>query len=238
MRLYPAIDIKGGQCVRLRQGEFKQADIYSNTPFKVAQEWELAKASYIHVVDLDGALAGEFINRSAILEIVNAVSIPVQTGGGIRSIRDIEDRLNLGIKRVIIGTKAIQHPEFVRDAIKEFGAEHIVVGIDAKDGFAAIEGWEKVSENSAVEVAKQMKEYGVKTIVYTDIAKDGMLKGPNISYTNKMALETGMDIIASGGVSSIEDLVKLSELPIEGAIVGKALYENRINLKEAVKMFE
>ncbi|GMQ58906.1 1-(5-phosphoribosyl)-5-[(5-phosphoribosylamino)me thylideneamino]imidazole-4-carboxamide isomerase [Vallitalea sediminicola] len=238
MRLYPAIDIKNGKCVRLKQGKFNEQTIYSNDPYVIAKKWVDNGASYIHVVDLDGALDGNWTNKDAIKKIVDSVNIPVQTGGGIRSIRDIEDRLSVGITRVIIGTLAVKNPSFVKDAVKKFGSDRIVVGIDAKDGMVAINGWEELSVVSALDLCKQMRGYGVKTIVYTDISKDGMLIGPNIDYTKYLIDETGLDIIASGGVSSIKDLKDVEIINAEGAIIGKALYTNTIDLKEAISLFE
>lgn len=238
MRLYPAIDIKNGQCVRLRQGQFSDVLVYSNTPSNVAKKWEACGASYIHLVDLDGALAGHSVNDEAIKEIVATVKIPVQVGGGIRSVKDIEHKLNLGVSRVIIGTKAVESPQFVKEIINCFGADKIVIGIDAKNGMVAIEGWEKVSNYNAVSLALEMKDMGVKNIVYTDIAKDGMLQGPNIEHTKEMVDVTGLNIIASGGVSSMKDLEVLNSIQTAGAIIGKALYENRIDLKEAIKRYE
>lgn len=238
MQLYPAIDIKNGQCVRLRQGQFHDVEVYSNTPAKIGKTWEAQGASYIHLVDLDGALAGHSINDEAIREIVNNVTIPTQVGGGIRTIKDIENKLNLGVARVIIGTKAVENPAFIKEAINAFGAEKIVVGIDAKNGLVAISGWEKVSNYNAVSLALEMKECGVKTIVYTDISKDGMLQGPNIEHTKLLADTTGLDIIASGGVSCLKDLELLRDIHIQGAIIGKALYENRMDLGNAIELFE
>ena len=238
MKLYPAIDIKNGQCVRLRQGQFHDVEIYSQIPARVAKVWEEEGASYIHIVDLDGALAGRMVNETVIRNIIETVGIPVQTGGGIRTREDIEQKLAMGVSRVIIGTKAVENPEFIREMIHQFGADKIVIGIDAKNGMVAVEGWEKVSSLSAVDLAMQMKKIGVKTIVYTDIMKDGMLLGPNLEYTAEMVRTTGLDIIASGGVSSMNDLVSLSELGAGGVIIGKALYEKRINLRDAVQQFE
>lgn len=238
MKLFPAIDIKNGQCVRLRQGSFRDVLVYSNVPFKVAKEWEAYGASFIHVVDLDGALVGHTVNEKAIKEIVDNVNIPIQLGGGIRSIKDIENKLNLGINRVIIGTKAAIDPGFMKEAISIFGPERIIAGIDAKDGIVAVEGWEKLSNYNAVDLALEMKKVGVETIVYTDIAKDGMMQGPNIHYTTEMVEETGLKIIASGGISSMKDLEILDEHKVYGAIIGKALYENKIDFKQAITIFE
>ncbi len=238
MLLFPAIDIKNGQCVRLRQGSFQDVLVYSDTPLKIAKQWEAAGASFIHIVDLDGALVGHSVNDEVIKMIVSEIRIPVQVGGGIRTIKDIENKLNLGVERVIIGTKAVKDPGFIKEAIAKFGRERIVIGIDAKDGMVAIEGWEKVSEYTAITLALEMKKYGVNTIVYTDISKDGMLEGPNILHTKELADTTGLNIIASGGVSSLKDLEMLAEQDIYGAIIGKALYENKVDLRKAVELCE
>lgn len=238
MQLYPAIDLKDGNCVRLTQGLFEQAKIYSHTPADMAREWENQGATFLHLVDLDGALAGRSVNEPAIRSILKAVSIPVQIGGGIRSRDGVASMLELGVKRVIIGTKAAKNPEFIGEVVEEFGTDCIVAGIDAKDGKVAIEGWEKLSCLSALDLCKKMKDFGVQHIVYTDISRDGMLTGPNVPATKELTRETGLDIIASGGVSSMEDLRRLYEEGIKGAIIGKALYEKRIDLLEAIRCFE
>ncbi len=238
MQLYPAIDLKDGNCVRLTQGLFEQAKIYSHTPADMAREWENQGATFLHLVDLDGALAGRSVNEPAIRSILKAVSIPVQIGGGIRSRDGVASMLDLGVKRVIIGTKAAKNPEFIGEVVEEFGTDCIVAGIDAKDGKVAIEGWEKLSCLSALDLCKKMKDFGVQHIVYTDISRDGMLTGPNVPATKELTRETGLDIIASGGVSSMEDLRRLYEEGIKGAIIGKALYEKRIDLLEAIRCFE
>ncbi len=238
MQLYPAIDLKDGKCVRLRQGEFKEATVYSDAPEKVARYWQEQGATFLHLVDLDGALAGHSVNEPVIRGIVEAVTIPVQIGGGIRTREDVENMLSLGVKRVIIGTKAVECPEFLKELTEAFGEEAIVAGIDARDGYVAIQGWEQVSQITALELGIKMKEYGIQHIVYTDISRDGMLKGPNIEATKAMTRVTGLDVIASGGVSSMEDLEHLSKEGIQGAIIGKALYENRIDLKEAVIRYQ
>lgn len=238
MQLYPAIDMKNGQCVRLRQGAFKDITIYSDAPEKVAAHWQEKGASFLHLVDLDGALAGYSVNEEVIRRIADTVSIPIEIGGGIRSKEAVERMLDLGVRRVIIGTKAAEHPEFLRDMVRTFGEEAIVAGVDAKDGMVAVEGWEKVSSLTASDLCLTMKEYGVRHIVYTDISRDGMLSGPNVEATRKLTEETGLDIIASGGVSCMEDLKCLHEAGIRGAIIGKALYVNRIDLAEAVRLYE
>lgn len=238
MKLYPAIDIKNGQCVRLRQGKFDDVIIYSNNPVDIAKEWEASGASFIHLVDLDGALCGHAVNAEVIKKITSTVNIPVELGGGIRTIKDIEDILALQVTRVIIGTKAAENPNFIKEAIDKFGADRIVAGIDAKDGLVAIHGWEKVSNIKAIDLCMEMKKIGVKTIIYTDISKDGMLSGPNVYQTKLLSDQTGLDIIASGGVSGLQDLEHINDAGIHGAIIGKALYEKKIDLRQAVAMFE
>ena len=238
MKLYPAIDMKDGRCVRLQQGRFDQVKIYSDSPAEVAALWESKGASFLHLVDLDGALRGRSVNAECIRQIVQTVQIPTELGGGIRTLNDIEEVLELGVYRAIIGTKAVEDPDMLRQAVERFGAEHIVVGIDAKDGMVAVNGWEEVSQVSAMELALQMKEMGVKTIIYTDISRDGMLSGPNVEATKRLSDATGLDVVASGGVSCMEDLRKIHEAGIHGAIMGKSLYEGRIDLAEAVMEFE
>lgn len=238
MQLYPAIDIKDKKCVRLKQGLFDQVQVYSEDPVQVALEWERAGASFIHLVDLDGALQGRGVNRDVICDIVRSVHIPVQLGGGIRSLSDMEEVLNMGVFRGIVGTKAVTDPKLLKKMVDSFGPSHVVCGIDAKNGLVATQGWVDVSNISAIELALQMKVYGVRTIVYTDISKDGMLTGPNVSATKTLSDATGLDIIASGGMSCMDDLQAISDAKIHGAIIGKALYEKRIDLKEAVLRFE
>ncbi len=234
MIIYPAIDIIDGNCVRLTQGKFDDVTVYEKDPVKVAKNWEAQGAEFIHVVDLDGALKGRGINRKKILEIAKSVNIPVQTGGGIREMSDVCELLSGGVERVILGTAALKNPDFVRDAVKKYG-DRIAVGIDAKDGFVAVEGWEKVSTVRALDFANKMSEIGVRHIIYTDIATDGMLKGPNFSANQNLASEVDCDIIASGGVSSNDDIYNLIPTGVGGVIVGKALYTGKVNLAEAIK---
>lgn len=238
MQLYPAIDMKGGKCVRLTQGLFDNVKVYSDTPADMAKLWVSQGADFLHLVDLDGALAGRSVNEAAIRAIVEQVSVPVQLGGGIRSAEAVRNMLALGITRCIIGTKAVEQPDFIRELVEEFGPERIVVGVDARDGMVAVQGWEKVSTVTAVDLCMQMKQYGVRHIVYTDISRDGTLTGPNVAYTKMLTDETGLDIIASGGVSCMEDLITLHDSGIRGAIIGKALYEKRISLPDAVARFQ
>ena len=238
MKLYPAIDIKDGQCVRLKQGVYDDKTVYADEPWKVAKEFEAAGAKFIHLVDLDGAREGRSVNDEAVRKIIENVSIPVEIGGGIRTTEDIYSKMKLGVSRVIIGTEAVRRPEFVRESVLEFGPQKIVVGIDAKDGKVAVSGWEEISRISAVDLALLMKDMGIENIIYTDISKDGMLSGPNIDQTKILAEETGLNVVASGGVSSADDLRKLAEAGIYGAILGKAIYEHKVDLKEIAKEFE
>lgn len=234
MRIYPAIDIKDGKCVRLYKGRFDDVTVYGDSPAEMAKKWEAQGGEYIHVVDLDGALKGHGVNADKIREICESVSVPVQTGGGIRTMEDIEAKLACGISRVIIGTKAVSDSEFVKRAADKYG-DKIVIGIDAKDGMVAVEGWEKTSDFTAVEFAKKMVSLGIKTIVYTDIATDGTLSGPNAAAMREMAAAVNADIIASGGVGSLDDILSLKDTGVEGVIVGKALYTGRVDLAEAVR---
>ncbi len=238
MILYPAIDMKDGQCVRLQQGRFDKVTVYEADPAKMARRWESLGASWVHVVDLDGALKGKGVNTEALRAAAQAVSIPVQTGGGIRCLDHIEEKLAAGVRRVIIGTAAVKDPAFLKAALGEYGPERIVVGIDAKDGMVALEGWEEVSGTTAADLGRAMKDLGVTTVVYTDISRDGMLCGPNVQATRALMRETGLTVIASGGVSSMDDLASLYEAGIPGVITGKALYEGRINLEKAILRFE
>jgi len=235
MIIYPAIDIKDGKCVRLVQGRFDDETIYSDDPVEVALKWERFGAQFLHVVDLDGARTGEPRNAKVISEIAARVSVPVQMGGGIRSVDKVEAVLNSGIKRVILGTSAIKDPELVRIVLKEYG-DSIAIGIDARDGMVAIEGWEKTSDFTAVEFARKMQSLGAKTIIYTDISRDGMLSGPNLKAMEEMAGAVDIDVIASGGVGRIEDISNLKNTGVSGVIIGKALYTGNVDLKQALEI--
>lgn len=235
MRIYPAIDIKDGKCVRLLRGNFDDITVYGDDPVKMAEKWEKLGGEYIHVVDLDGALKGRGVNENVIKEICASVSVPVQTGGGIRTFEDIERKFKCGISRVIIGTKAVSDMRFVKEAVSRYG-DGIVIGIDAKDGMVATEGWEKTSGFTAVEFAKMMVDLGVGTIVYTDIATDGTLMGPNTDAMARMVRETGIKIIASGGIGNTEHIKSLVPTGVEGVICGRALYTGDVELPEAIKV--
>lgn len=231
MIIYPAIDIKGGKCVRLTQGLKDQEKVYYDWPQEVARLWQEKGARWLHVVDLDGAFGGRARNYEIVKEMVTSATIPIQIGGGIRSLENIEAWLALGIKRVILGTKALEDPVMLKEALKRF-SEEIVVSIDAKNGLVTTEGWVKTSSIKAVDFAMRLEEQGVRRIVYTDISRDGMLSGPNFEALESLKGAVGLEIIASGGISSLKDLTALQRMGIEGAIVGKALYEGRIDLAE------
>ncbi|MDO4618928.1 MAG: 1-(5-phosphoribosyl)-5-[(5-phosphoribosylamino)methylideneamino]imidazole-4-carboxamide isomerase [Clostridia bacterium] len=235
MRIYPAIDIKDGKCVRLFKGDYDKVTVYGDSPREMAVKWATEGGEFIHVVDLDGAKAGTGVNAEIISEICKSVSVPVQTGGGIRTMADVENKIASGVNRVIIGTKAVRDESFVKDAVEKYG-DKIVIGIDAKDGMVAVEGWEEVSEFGAVEFAKKMESLGVKTIVYTDIATDGTLRGPNVEAMREMASSVNMDVIASGGIGNIEHIKSLLDTGVEGVIVGKALYTDSVALADAIKV--
>ena len=234
MTIYPAIDIIDGKCVRLVQGDYSQKTTFSDSPLDVAKKWRSMGGEFIHLVDLDGAKSGDTPNFELVTRIAKALDIPVEIGGGIRNMETVDKYLQNGVFRVIIGTAAVKNPEFVREAVEKYD-DRIVVGIDAKDGMAAISGWEDVSEAPALGLARRMRDYGVKSIIYTDIATDGMLGGPNIEAMREMKNNVDVEIIASGGVSSIDDVRKLKETGVEGAIIGKALYTGDIDLKLAIE---
>ena len=238
MKLYPAIDLKAGQCVRLLQGNYDEVTVYGNHPGEMARKWENLGGDFLHIVDLDGAKAGKSINGKAIREIVKSVQIPIELGGGIRSLEDIQLQLDRGVQRVILGSAAIKNKELVKMAIETFGAERIVVGVDAKGGKVAVEGWLEVTDTTALSFCQELEKMGVQTVIYTDIAKDGMMQGPNIEETKKLVEETHLQIVASGGVSSLEDLKALERIGVHGAIIGKALYTGAIQLEEAVALFK
>ena len=236
MKIIPAIDIQNGNCVRLRQGDFSQETIFNNSPLDIAEKWVKDGAQRLHIVDLDGARLGEPINIDLISKICKTFpSIPVQIGGGIRDIETARKYINAGASFIIIGTKAVEDPNFVKDLCSEFHKK-IIIGIDAKNGEVATEGWVSNSKVNAISLSKKFEDFGVSEIVYTDIEKDGMMGGLNIKATVELAKEINIPVIASGGVSSNDDLKKIinyEKFGISGVIVGRALYENKINIKEA-----
>lgn len=233
MILFPAIDIRGGNCVRLTQGDYNREQIFGD-PIEMAMNWEKQGAEWLHVVDLDGALKGADINFKVISGIIQKVQIPVQVGGGIRSIENIEKYLEIGVERVILGSAAIYNSELVKEAVQKYG-NRIAVSIDAKNGLVATDGWTKASGVEAFDFVQKLASVGVETIIYTDIAKDGMLNGPNFSEIGKVNSKTNLKLIASGGVSSHADLYRLLDLNVYGAIIGKALYTGDIEFVTAVK---
>lgn len=236
MLIIPAIDLKDGACVRLKQGRMEDDTMFSNDPIGVAAQWVAQGARRLHLVDLNGAFAGEPVNG----EIVRAIAtrwpqLPVQIGGGIRSLETIEAYVRAGVSYVILGTKAVKEPSFVRDACKAFPGR-VIVGIDAKDGWVATDGWAEVSSVQAVDLAKQFKADGISAIVYTDIARDGMMQGVNVEATAKLARDSGLPVIASGGVTNLDDVRRLLSVQGEGVIgtiTGRAIYEGTLDLAEA-----
>ncbi len=240
MIIFPAIDLRGGKCVRLIQGDFDKETVYSDDPQATARKWQAAGAKFLHVVDLDGARAGSPQNLDAIQKILDAVDIPIEVGGGIRTLDDMERLLTLGVRRVILGSVAVENPALVAEAVFRFG-DRIVVGIDAKGGFVATHGWEKSSAVTVVELVKQIAAAGVKTIIYTDISKDGMLSGVNAAAFAELAEKSGAQIVASGGVKSIEDIRALKAVEsagVVGVIVGKAIYTGSLDLQSAIELAE
>lgn len=238
MIIYPAIDLKGGQCVRLYKGDMNQDTVYNDNPGAQGLDWARAGFSWIHVVDLDGAVGGAPVNHEAVQNIIEAVDIPVQLGGGIRTMADIERWINEGVNRVILGTVAVRDPELVKKACYEFPGQ-IAVGIDARAGKVAVEGWVEESDIEATALAHMFEDVGVSAIIYTDIDRDGTGQGVNIVSTIALAQSTSIPVIASGGVGSVKDLELVrdaGQYGVEGVVVGKALYDGRISPQEALKV--
>lgn len=238
MIIYPAIDIRGGRCVRLTEGRFDAETVFADDPAEMAQKWAALGAEYLHLVDLDGALAGEGKNVSVVERILNNVKIPVQLGGGIRNLQTIEKLLALGVNRVILGSAAVNNPQLVEEACRKYSG-HIAVGIDAKNGEVAIEGWGQGGGVTAVELAQKMAQYGVDKIIYTDISRDGMLSGVNVEATAALARACGVPVIASGGVASLEDIRRVKTVEgdgVCGCIIGKAIYTGAVDLQAALAL--
>ena len=238
MIIFPAIDIRGGKCVRLLKGDFAKETVFSDKPEEMAKKWQAQGAEVLHLVDLDGALAGKPQNLATVKKILTAVDIPVELGGGIRTLESIDEVLKLGVRRVILGSVAVRDPELVKTACAKYG-DRIVVGIDAKDGIVAVDGWGVSGDVEATALAKEMKKAGVKTIIYTDISRDGTLSGVNVEATAKLARESGVAVVASGGVKSIADIEALKpyeKAGIEGVIVGKSIYMGTLDLAEAIEI--
>ena len=234
MNIFPAIDLLGGQAVRLVKGDYGKVTVYSNSPAEVARSFEESGASFMHVVDLDGAKDVSTVNFDTIKEIVSATSLSVEVGGGIRNIETVERYISIGVDRVIIGTAAVKDPDFLKAAVEAYG-EHIAVGVDIKDGMVAIKGWTEISEFSCYDFCEMMQKIGVKTVICTDISKDGMMSGTNLELYAELGKRFDMNIIASGGVSSLEDVRALARMNVYGAILGKALYTGAVDLKDALK---
>lgn len=238
MVIFPAIDIRDGKCVRLFKGDFAQETVYGDKPEEMALKWQSLGGEFLHLVDLDGARAKKPVNLEVIKKIVAAVKIPVELGGGIRTMENIDEVLSLGVRRVILGSVAVQNPDLVKEACAKYG-DRIVVGIDAKDGIVAVDGWGVSGNVEASVLAKKMAEAGVKTIIYTDISRDGTLSGCNVEATAKLAEVSGINVVASGGVSNIEDIKALlpyADKGIEGVIVGKSIYTGSLDLQEAIRV--
>ena len=234
MIIYPAIDIKDNQCVRLCKGVYENTTVYFENPLEAAKKWQSAGTCYLHLVDLDGARYKKPCCKDIILEIAAETGLFIEVGGGIRTYQTAEEYLTAGISRVIFGTSAVTAPHEIEKTASNFPGK-IAVGIDAKDGFAAIDGWIDTSKTDALELAKKAESMGADTIIYTDIATDGMLSGPNLKAMEQMKRHVSVNVIASGGISSIKDLIRLREIGVDGAIVGKALYTGSVDLKEALQ---
>ena len=234
MEVIPAIDLKDGRCVRLFQGDFDQETVFSDDPLATALAWEAQGGHRLHVVDLDGAIQGKPVHLTIIASIVNSLSIPVQVGGGIRDLAAAEAWLAAGVDRVVIGTAAVRDPDMVREVCHRHGNERVVVSVDAKDGLVAVQGWKEASTTTVFELAEQMASIGVVRLLYTDIARDGALTGPDFKINERLVNETGLAIQASGGVASVEHVQRLVSTGVEGVIVGRAIYTGAVNLADAV----
>jgi phosphoribosylformimino-5-aminoimidazole carboxamide ribotide isomerase len=238
MIVFPAIDMRNGKCVRLRQGRTEQETIYFEDPVAVAEQWQSEGAEWLHLVDLDGAMSSGANNRGTAKKIFQTLTIPVQFGGGVRKMSDLQEVLQLGASRVVLGTAAVEDFDFLSKAVARF-SDQIVVGLDARDGLIATKGWKQVEQLQALEFAKTLSRTGLLRIVYTDISRDGTLTGPNLETTRQVAESSGLKVIASGGMSSLEDLRRLKPLEVcgvEGVIIGKALYERRFSLRQALAL--
>ena len=233
MNIIPAIDLIGGKAVRLMKGDYNKVTVYSDTPVEVAKYFESCGASFIHLVDLDGAKDGSTANFNTIRDIVDSTSMSVEVGGGIRNIETVKKYIDIGVDRIIIGTAAVTDPDFMIEAVKYY-PENIAVGIDIKDGYVAIKGWTEVSAYSCFDFCEKMQNIGVRTVICTDISKDGMMSGTNHGLYSELSKKFNMNIIASGGVSSLDDVKRLSKMDIYGAILGKALYTGAVDLSEAI----
>ena len=240
MIIIPAIDIKGGKCVRLEQGLMNKETIFSNNPEEMAFQWKRKGARRLHIVDLDGAVYGKTVNKKAIKKILDTVSIPVELGGGIRDLDTIQEYIDLGIDKIIIGTIAYKNPHLVEMACKRYPGK-IIVSIDSKDNYVSVEGWTEPTSVTAIDLAKRFEDMGIAAFIYTDIKRDGMRSGPNIDGIRKFAKGINVEIIAAGGISSIKDierLLLLKKYGVSGIITGRALYDGSINLEEAIDIID
>jgi phosphoribosylformimino-5-aminoimidazole carboxamide ribotide isomerase len=235
MQLWPAIDLLGGQCVRLKQGDYAQETVYCDDPAQMAKHWVSQGAEYLHLVDLDGARDGRPTNLPSVKAILAEVNVPCELGGGIRDEATIKLLLDAGLSRLVLGTRAIADQDWFRNIVRKF-PNKLVLGIDAKDGYVATHGWIEVSKVRAVELAKQFESEPLAAIIYTDIATDGMLAGPNLKAMDEMRRSVQLPVVASGGVTTVEDIRQLAALPMTGAIIGRALYENKLDLREALQV--
>ena len=234
MEVIPAIDLKNGRCVRLFQGDFNQETVFSDDPLATALSWEEQGGHRIHVVDLDGAIQGRPTHLEVITSIVSNLRIPVQVGGGIRDLRSAETWLDAGVDRIVIGTAAVRDPDMVQEICRKFGSERVVVSVDAKEGLVALQGWKEASTTTVFQLASQMAQLGVVRLLYTDIARDGALSGPDFITNERLVIETGLAIQASGGVASVEHIKDLVPTGVDGVIVGRAIYTGGVSLSEAV----
>ena len=237
MEIIPSIDIKDGKVVRLYQGDFGRETVYSQEPANVALRWEDAGAPRIHVVDLDGARTGYIANLKAIESLISEVTIPVQLGGGIRSLETAQRLLEIGVQRVVFGTAAVRDPELVELACRDLGSEVVIVGVDARDGMVAVQGWSETTSMAVSSLIQKMARVGVGRFIFTDVATDGTLQGPNVLAVQELSAIRGVKIISSGGIGSVDDIELLTDTGIEGVILGSSLYQGTIDLKEAVRRF-
>ena len=238
MEVIPAIDLRGGQVVRLYQGDFSRETVYSGDPVAMAAEWQNAGVARLHVVDLEGARQGRLVNTRAIEAVLEAVRVPVQVGGGVRSMETAKGLLEMGAARVVFGTAAVRDPDLIEAACSKLGSESVVVGVDARNGKVAVQGWQHTETNEAVDLMKSMVSLGVNRFIYTDIEADGTLAGPNLGSVAALMKEFATPIISAGGISSMEDLFALSEMGVEGVIIGQALYQGKIDLRKAASLFQ
>lgn len=238
MEIIPAIDIRGGQCVRLYKGDFDLETVFSDDPKAIALQWQAEGAQRLHLVDLDGAKTGTPQNLSIIKTITDNLDIPIQMGGGLRSIESITAVMDLGVERVVLGTSAVEDPDLVENVMKKFGSQAAVVGVDARDGLVAVRGWVENSVTRAVDLVKRMVDLGVSRFLYTDISRDGTLTEPNFAEVSEVIKTSSVAILASGGITSLEHLRHLNEIGAEGAIIGKALYTGTIELRDALNVLK